>query len=190
MYPSHRERRATGLPASRDKIDRDHTYCVGTNKTTGPDPRLPAPHPASLSCARLDSVVAREAEAVPTDTTPSSSIIPGIGLPPRPAGPSQRMAPLPRSRSILPATDAIVTRHPDALRVEGIGRRCHYPAVQPAPRCNRERGGVPGIAPRADDCPSNCYPAALPRHDRTDQDDVGPRPAADPCLGNGRAVRS
>jgi len=118
---------------------------------------------------RLDSVVAERSE-LPTDTTHPHRY-PGIGLPPRPPG--RRSAWHLYAIEIDPAgygcdRDEVI----DALRAEGIEATLHYPAVHLL-ALYRERGGVPGIAPRAERLSEQLITLPLyPAMTVTDQDDV------------------
>src|SRR5579859_2383154 len=105
---------------------------------------------AALGIAQLrhlDTVVAERSEIA--DRYDAILVdIPGIGLPARPAG--RRSAWHLYPIEIDPAgfgweRDAVI----DALRAEGIEATLHYPAVHLL-TLYRERGGVPGMAPRAE----------------------------------------
>ncbi len=97
--------------------------------------------------------------------------IPGIGLPPRPTG--RQSAWHLYAVEIDPDAfgcerDAVI----EALRAEGIEATLHYPAVHLL-TLYRERGGVPGMAPRAERLCERLVTLPLyPAMTVTDQDDV------------------
>jgi perosamine synthetase len=97
--------------------------------------------------------------------------IPGIGLPPRPGG--RHSAWHLYAIEIDPdefgcERDSVI----DALRAEGIEATLHYPAVHLL-SLYRERGGVPGTAPRAERLCDRLVTLPLyPAMTSSDQDDV------------------
>jgi perosamine synthetase len=119
---------------------------------------------------RLDAVVARRAaladryDALLTD-------IPGVGLPPR--RPGRASAWHLYAVTVDPEPfgcdrDTVI----DALRAEGIEATLHYPAVHLL-SLYRDRGGRPGMAPRAEHLCSRLVTLPLfPAMSEADQDDV------------------
>jgi dTDP-4-amino-4,6-dideoxygalactose transaminase len=124
----------------------------------------------SSQLRRLDEVVAKRSEIADRYDAMLRDI-PGVGLPPRPAGR--------RSAWHLYAVeidaeafgcerDTVI----DALRAEGIEATLHYPAVHLL-TLYRERGGVPGTAPRAERLCERLVTLPLyPSMTASDQDDV------------------
>jgi perosamine synthetase len=119
---------------------------------------------------RLENVVAERSEIA--DRYDAILIdLPGIGLPPRPAG--RRSAWHIYPIEIDPGAygcerDSVI----DALRAEGIEATLHYPAVHLL-TLYRERGGVPGTAPRAEQLCDRLVTLPLyPAMTVSDQDDV------------------
>jgi perosamine synthetase len=119
---------------------------------------------------RLDDVVAERSEIADRYDALLADI-PGIGLPPRPAG--RRSAWHLYPIEIDPVAfgcerDSVI----DALRAEGIEATLHYPAVHLL-SLYRERGGVPGTAPRAERLCERLVTLPLyPAMTASDQDDV------------------
>jgi dTDP-4-amino-4,6-dideoxygalactose transaminase len=97
--------------------------------------------------------------------------IPGVGLPPRPLGRRSAWHLYPieiDSDEYLCERDSVI----DALRAEGIESTLHYPAVHLL-SLYRQRGGVPGTAPRAERlCERLVTLPLFPAMTVTDQDDV------------------
>jgi perosamine synthetase len=119
---------------------------------------------------RLDDVVAERSEIADRYDAVLGDI-PGVGLPPRPEG--RRSAWHLYPIEIDPETfgcerDSVI----DALRAEGIEATLHYPAVHLL-SLYRERGGVPGTAPRAERLCERLVTLPLyPAMTTSDQDDV------------------
>ncbi|MFZ0181358.1 MAG: DegT/DnrJ/EryC1/StrS family aminotransferase [Candidatus Dormiibacterota bacterium] len=119
---------------------------------------------------RLNDVVAERSEIADRYDALLGDI-PGIGLPPRPAG--RRSAWHLYAIEIDPdefgcERDSVI----DALRAEGIEATLHYPAVHLL-SLYRERGGVPGTAPRAERLCDRLVTLPLyPAMTSSDQDDV------------------
>lgn len=119
---------------------------------------------------KLDDVVAERSELADRyDATLAG--IPGVGLPPRPEG--RRNAWHLYPVEIDPdefgcPRDTVI----DALRAEGIEATLHYPAVHLL-SLYRERGGLPGTAPRAERMCDRLVTLPLyPAMTTSDQDDV------------------
>jgi perosamine synthetase len=119
---------------------------------------------------RLNDVVAERSEIADRYDALLGDI-PGIGLPPRPGGrPSAWHL---YAIEIDPdefgcERDSVI----DALRAEGIEATLHYPAVHLL-SLYRERGGVPGTAPRAERLCDRLVTLPLyPAMTSSDQDDV------------------
>jgi perosamine synthetase len=119
---------------------------------------------------RLDEVVAERSELADRYDALLADI-PGVGLPPRPAG--RRSAWHLYVIEIDPEAfgcerDLVI----DALRAEGIEATLHYPAVHLL-SLYRAHGGVPGIAPRAERMCERLVTLPLyPSMTASDQDDV------------------
>ena len=119
---------------------------------------------------RLNDVVADRSEIADRYDAVLSDI-PGIGLPPRPGG--RRSALHLYAVEIDPhefgcERDSVI----DALRAEGIEATLHYPAVHLL-SLYRERGGVRGMAPRAERlCDRLVTLPLFPAMTTSDQDDV------------------
>jgi perosamine synthetase len=119
---------------------------------------------------RLNDVVAERSEIADRYDALLGDI-PGIGLPPRPAG--RHSAWHLYAIEIDPdefgcERDSLI----DALRAEGIEATLHYPAVHLL-SLYRERGGVPGTAPRAERLCDRLVTLPLyPAMTSSDQDDV------------------
>jgi perosamine synthetase len=119
---------------------------------------------------RLDDVVAERSEIADRYDAVLSDI-PGVGLPPRPEG--RRSAWHLYAIELDPREygcerDLLI----DALRAEGIEATLHYPAVHLL-ALYRERGGVPGTAPRAERLCERLVTLPLyPVMTVSDQDDV------------------
>jgi perosamine synthetase len=119
---------------------------------------------------RLDDVVAERSE-IAARYDAQLGDIPGLGLPPRPAG--RRSAWHLYAVEVDPdvfgcARDTVI----DALRAEGIEATLHYPAVHLL-SLYRARGGVPGTAPRAERlCERLVTLPLFPAMTASDQDDV------------------
>jgi perosamine synthetase len=119
---------------------------------------------------RLDQVVAERSEIADRYDALLADI-PGLGLPPRPAG--RRSAWHLYAVEVDPDAfgcerDTVI----DALRAEGIEATLHYPAVHLL-SLYRERGGVPGTAPRAERLCERLVTLPLyPAMTASDQDDV------------------
>jgi perosamine synthetase len=97
--------------------------------------------------------------------------IPGIGLPPRPAGrrSAWHIYPIEIDPDAFGCERDVVI---DALRAEGIEATLHYPAVHLL-ALYRERGGRPGTAPRAEQlCDRLVTLPIYPAMTASDQDDV------------------
>ncbi len=119
---------------------------------------------------RLDDVVAERSEIADRYDALLADI-PGIGLPPRPAGRRSAW----HLYAIEIDSDAFGCERDtviDALRAEGIEATLHYPAVHLL-SLYRERGGVPGTAPRAERLCERLVTLPLyPAMTASDQDDV------------------
>ena len=119
---------------------------------------------------RLNDVVAERSEIADRYDALLGDI-PGIGLPPRPGG--RQSAWHLYAIEIEPdefgcERDSVI----DALRAEGIEATLHYPAVHLL-SLYRERGGVPGTAPRAERLCDRLVTLPLyPAMTSSDQDDV------------------
>ena len=119
---------------------------------------------------RLDEIVAERSEFADRYDALLAGI-PGVGLPPRPAG--RRSAWHLYVVEIDPEAfgcerDVVI----DALRAEGIEATLHYPAVHLL-SLYRDRGGVPGTAPRAERMSERLVTLPLyPTMTESDQDDV------------------
>jgi perosamine synthetase len=119
---------------------------------------------------RLNDVVAERSEIADRYDALLGDI-PGIGLPPRPGG--RQSAWHLYAIEIDPdefgcERDSVI----DALRAEGIEATLHYPAVHLL-SLYRERGGVPGTAPRAERLCDRLVTLPLyPAMTSSDQDDV------------------
>jgi dTDP-4-amino-4,6-dideoxygalactose transaminase len=119
---------------------------------------------------RLDDVVAERSEIADRYDAVLSDI-PGIGLPPR--APERRSAwhlyPIELDPGAFACErDQVI----DALRAEGIEATLHYPAVHLL-SLYRQRGGVPGTAPRAERLCERLVTLPLyPAMTVSDQDDV------------------
>ena len=119
---------------------------------------------------RLDDVVAARSEFADRYDALLADI-PGIGLPPRPAG--RRSAWHIYVVEVDPRAfgcdrDTVI----DALRAEGIEATLHYPAVHLL-SLYRARGGRPGTAPRAEQmCERLVTLPLFPAMSERDQDDV------------------
>jgi len=119
---------------------------------------------------RLDDVVAERSEIADRYDALLGDI-PGIGLPPRPGG--RRSAWHLYAIEVDPdefgcERDSVI----DALRAEGIEATLHYPAVHLL-SLYRDRGGVPGTAPRAERLCDRLVTLPLyPAMTSSDQDDV------------------
>jgi perosamine synthetase len=119
---------------------------------------------------RLDEVVAERSEIADRYDAMLREI-PGVGLPPRPDG--RRSAWHLYAVEIDPEAfgcerDTVI----DALRAEGIEATLHYPAVHLL-ALYRERGGMPGTAPRAERLCERLVTLPLyPSMTASDQDDV------------------
>jgi len=119
---------------------------------------------------RLDDIVAERGELADRYDAMLAGI-PGVGLPPRPEG--RRSAWHLYVIEIDPeafgcARDIVI----DALRAEGIEATLHYPAVHLL-SLYRERGGVPGTAPRAERLCERLVTIPLyPTMTAADQDDA------------------
>lgn len=119
---------------------------------------------------KLDDVVAERSELADRYDAMLADI-PGVSLPPRPEG--RRNAWHLYPVEIDPdafgcARDTVI----DALRAEGIEATLHYPAVHLL-SLYRERGGVPGTAPRAERlCERLVTLPLFPAMTASDQDDV------------------
>ena len=119
---------------------------------------------------RLDDVIAERSELADRYDALLGDI-PGIGLPPRPPG--RRGAWHLYAIEVDPDTygcerDQLI----DALRAEGIEATLHYPAVHLL-SLYRQRGGVPGTAPRAERLCERLVTLPLyPAMTASDQDDV------------------
>jgi perosamine synthetase len=119
---------------------------------------------------RLDEIVAERSEFADRYDALLADI-PGVGLPPRPDG--RRSAWHLYVIEVDPNAfgcerDVVI----DALRAEGIEATLHYPAVHLL-SLYRERGGVPGTAPRAERMCERLVTLPLyPTMTSTDQDDV------------------
>jgi perosamine synthetase len=124
----------------------------------------------SSQLRRLDTVVAERSEIADRYDALLSDI-PGVGLPPRPTG--RRSAWHLYAVEIDPAEfgcerDTVI----DALRAEGIEATLHYPAVHLL-SLYRDRGGVPGTAPKAEQMCERLVTLPLyPSMTASDQDDV------------------
>jgi perosamine synthetase len=119
---------------------------------------------------RLDDVVAERSEIADRYDALLGDI-PGIGLPPRPVGRHSAW----HLYAIEIDPDEFGCEHDsviDALRAEGIEATLHYPAVHLL-SLYRERGGVPGTAPRAERLCDRLVTLPLyPAMTSSDQDDV------------------
>lgn len=119
---------------------------------------------------RLDDIVGRrEALASRYDTLLAG--IPGLGLPPRPAGrrSAWHLYAVAVDAELFGCDQDTVI---DALRAEGIEATLHYPAVHLL-SLYRARGGRPGMAPRAEDlCQRLVTLPLFPAMAEADQDDV------------------
>jgi perosamine synthetase len=119
---------------------------------------------------RLDEIVAERSEFADRYDALLADV-PGVGLPPRPAG--RRSAWHLYVVEIDPSAfgcprDVVIA----ALRAEGIEATLHYPAVHLL-SLYRERGGVPGTAPRAEEMCERLVTLPLyPTMTSADQDDV------------------
>jgi perosamine synthetase len=119
---------------------------------------------------RLDEVVAERSELADRYDVLLADV-PGVGLPPRPAG--RRSAWHLYVIEIDPELfgcerDMVI----DALRAEGVEATLHYPAVHLL-SLYRARGGGPGIAPRAERMCERLVTLPLyPSMTASDQDDV------------------
>ncbi len=119
---------------------------------------------------RLDEIIAERSEIADRYDALLADI-PGVGLPPRPPG--RRSAWHLYVIEIDPVAfgcdrDEVI----DALRAEGIEATLHYPAVHLL-SLYRERGGVPGTAPRAERMCERLVTLPLyPAMSASDQDDV------------------
>jgi dTDP-4-amino-4,6-dideoxygalactose transaminase len=119
---------------------------------------------------RLEDVVAERSEIADRYDALLAGI-PGIGLPPRPAGrrSAWHLYPIEIDPDAFGCErDSVI----DALRAEGIEATLHYPAVHLL-SLYRERGGVPGTAPRAERLCERLVTLPLyPAMTASDQDDV------------------
>ncbi len=119
---------------------------------------------------RLDNVVAERSEIADRYDAVLAGI-PGVGLPPRPLGrrSAWHLYPIEVDPDAFGCSrDSLI----DALRAEGIEATLHYPAVHLL-ALYRERGCVPGIAPRAEELSDRLVTLPLyPTMTVTDQDDV------------------
>ncbi len=119
---------------------------------------------------RLDEIVAERSEFADRYDALLADI-PGVGLPPRPAG--RRSAWHLYVIEVDPDAfgcerDVVI----DALRAEGIEATLHYPAVHLL-SLYREHGGIPGTAPRAERMCDRLVTLPLyPTMAEFDQDDV------------------
>jgi dTDP-4-amino-4,6-dideoxygalactose transaminase len=119
---------------------------------------------------RLDDVVAERSEIADRYDAMLADI-PGIRVPPRPAGrrSAWHLYPIEIDPDAFGCErDSVI----DALRAEGIEATLHYPAVHLL-SLYRERGGVPGTAPRAERLCERLVTLPLyPAMSASDQDDV------------------
>lgn len=119
---------------------------------------------------RLEDVVAERSEIADRYDALLADI-PGVGLPPRPAGrrSAWHLYPIEIDPDAFGCErDSVI----DALRAEGIEATLHYPAVHLL-SLYRERGGVPGTAPRAERLCERLVTLPLyPAMTASDQDDV------------------
>jgi perosamine synthetase len=119
---------------------------------------------------KLDDVVAERSELADRYDALLRDI-PGIGLPPRPAGRRNawHLYPVEIDPDAFGCErDCVI----DALRAEGIEATLHYPAVHLL-ALYREHGGVPGTAPRAERlCDRLVTLPIFPAMTTSDQDDV------------------
>jgi perosamine synthetase len=119
---------------------------------------------------RLDGIVAERSEFADRYDALLADI-PGIGLPPRPAGrrSAWHLYVIDVDPNVFGCERDVVI---DALRAEGIEATLHYPAVHLL-SLYRERGGVPGMAPRAEELCARLVTLPLyPTMTQADQDDV------------------
>jgi perosamine synthetase len=119
---------------------------------------------------RLDEVVAERSELADRYDALLADI-PGVGLPPRPAGrrSAWHLYVIEIDRDSFGCErDEVI----DALRAEGIEATLHYPAVHLL-SLYRERGGIPGIAPQAETICERLVTLPLyPAMTASDQNDV------------------
>jgi len=119
---------------------------------------------------RLDEVVAERTELAGRYDS-ALGAIPGVGLPPRPRGrrSAWHLYAVEIDRDEFGCErDQVI----DALRAEGIEATLHYPAVHLL-SLYRERGGTPGMAPRAERICERLVTIPLyPAMTASDQDDV------------------
>jgi perosamine synthetase len=118
----------------------------------------------------LDDVVAERSEIADRYDAVLGDI-PGVGLPPRPAGrrSAWHLYPIEIDPDAFGCGRDLVI---DALRAEGIEATLHYPAVHLL-ALYRERGGHPGTAPRAEQLCDRLVTLPLyPAMTSSDQDDV------------------
>jgi perosamine synthetase len=119
---------------------------------------------------RLDEIVAERSELADRYDALLADV-PGVGLPPRPAGRRSAwhlyVVEIDHGAFGCPR-DVVI----DALRAEGIEATLHYPAVHLL-TLYRERGGVPGTTPRAEEACERLVTLPLyPTMTSADQDDV------------------
>ncbi len=119
---------------------------------------------------RLDEIVAGRSELADRYDALLADV-PGVGLPPRPAGrrSAWHLYVIEIDRDLFGCErDEVI----DALRAEGIEATLHYPAVHLL-SLYRERGGMPGTAPRAERLCDRLVTLPLyPAMTESDQDDV------------------
>jgi perosamine synthetase len=119
---------------------------------------------------RLDEIVAERSELADRYDALLADV-PGVGLPPRPAGrrSAWHIYVIEIDRDLFGCErDEVI----DALRAEGIEATLHYPAVHLL-SLYRERGGIPGTAPRAERLCDRLVTLPLyPAMTVSDQDDV------------------
>ncbi len=170
LAESIRRRRNHGMTSTADERTGDlWKYDV---TVLGDNHRITAMQAAlgTSQLGRLDEVVAERSELADRYDALLADI-PGVGLPPRPAG--RRSAWHLYVIEIDPEAfgckrDLVI----DALRAEGIEATLHYPAVHLL-SLYRAHGGVPGIAPRAEKMCERLVTLPLyPSMTASDQDDV------------------